>query len=100
MNKSTVRNVSLSPAVCPSASCLCDFRRPLASLKALKGRKRSIHWPDETMRLFSRLLPSFFFYRLLCLTSLNRSLEKPFSRHTRLCVFFTKITGLSFKAAF
>lgn len=80
---------------------VCDFRRPRASLKALKGRKRSIHWPDETTRLFSRLLPSFFFlYRLLCLTSLNRSLEKPFSRHTRLCVFFTKITGPSFKAAF
>lgn len=42
----------------------------------------------------------FFLYRLLCLTSLKRSLEKPFSRHTRLCVFFTKITGPSFKAAF
>lgn len=40
---------------------VCDFRRPRASLKALKGRKRSIHWPDETTRLFSRLLPSFFF---------------------------------------
>lgn len=41
-----------------------------------------------------------FLYRLLCLTSLNRSLEKPFSRHTSLCVFFTIITGQSFKAAF
>lgn len=98
-----MKNVSLSPAVFPSASCLCDFRRPRASLKALKGRKRSIHWPDETVWLFSLVLPSFFFlflYRLLCLTSLNRSLEKPFSRHTSLCVFFTIITGQSFKAAF
>lgn len=66
---------------------VCDFRRPRASLKALKGRKRSIHWPDETTRLFSRLLPSFFFCIDYCVWRRWNAALKSHSADIRVFVF-------------
>lgn len=77
--------------------CCCHllpFRNSRASLKAVKGRKHSIHWSNETMRLFSELLPSFL-YRLLWLAAL-----KSYSPDIHHFVFSLLKLPPSFKAVF